>query len=174
MQDGDTGRVQRETWLVLRQLDEKLADCRLERDGGHIAWSLDSSYGKKRGVYAQTGELERIARRAEHRARGQVRSPRAPSRSVSLERPPWERRVPRALVVTRCCRFERLRFLRLSFIAMAALSFIGYVSSASAASVRTDGHLQKTHLSHFAFRCTIQRYSGGHRPRRVNYSTLQW
>ena len=67
MHDGDTGRAQGEAWLVFRQLDEKLADCGLERDGGDIAWPVNSSYGKKRGVYAQAGELERIARCAEHR-----------------------------------------------------------------------------------------------------------
>ena len=36
------------------------------------------------------------------------------------------------------------------------------------------GLLQKAHFSHFSFGCTIQRYSCGHRPRRVDYPTLQW
>ena len=42
------------------------------------------------------------------------------------------------------------------------------------ASARTEDLLQKAYFSYFAFRCTIQRYSRGDRPRRVDNSTLEW
>ena len=69
MHYGDIRRVQGETWLLFRQLDEELADGGLERDCRDIARPLCSGYGEKRRIYAQTRELKRIARRAEHRAR---------------------------------------------------------------------------------------------------------